>query len=207
MKSPGLQPISTTFDVAKHIDVIAREIDRVCADIRHLESMVDKFVGFGMTIVGAGLAIGLVSKTNEVFFALPIGIFGIYFMFLDRMRSILYLGAYKRALEEKLNALAKTAVLRWERIVWKHRGRDVIVWSIDFVYLIVLAGAVGFSLIKIASGAYSAHIVWGYVVLVCALEILLGFCVIRWFRVYAPAYDACKSELGLPLRLISSPPF
>ena len=98
----------------QHIEILAKECERIAADIRHFEAMVEKFTGLGITIIGAGFAYGLAQNVNEIFFVLPVGLFGIYYVFIERMRTILWLGAYKRALEDKINELAKDTVVNWE---------------------------------------------------------------------------------------------
>ena len=101
-----------------------QECERVASDIRQLESMVDRFTGLGITVVGAGFAYGLSSTwhADEIFFLLPVGLSGIYYVCFDRMRTILWLGAYKRALEDRINELSQKTVLNWEYLVQEHRG-------------------------------------------------------------------------------------
>ncbi len=186
----------------KHVELLAKESDRISTDIRQLESMVDKFIGFGITVIGAGFTYGSAQHVDEIFFVLPIGLFGIYYVFFDRMRTILWLGAYKRALEDKINELSGEILLNWEILIQEHRGRaDIIALSGNFVYLLILLGVVGYSLFRI-NEVYNAHSVYGisighiYTTVVALLAILLVLCIRRFLTAYAPAYKLSRKMLA-----------
>jgi hypothetical protein len=187
----------------EHIEVLVNESDRVSTDIRQLESMVDKFIGFGIALIGAGFTYGVAQHAEEVFFLLPVAMFGIYYIFFDRMRTILWLGAYKRAVEDKINELSEGIVVNWEKLVQEHRGRaDIIVLSGNFVYFLILLGVVGYSLIRV-NNVYEMQTVCGvrigyiYAALVALLAVLLGLCIWRFFTAYPPAYRLSREMLGV----------
>lgn len=185
----------------QHIETLAKECERVAADIRHFEAMTEKFTGLGITIIGAGFAYGLAQNVNEIFFVLPVGLFGIYYVFIERMRTILWLGAYKRALEDKINELAKDTVLNWEYLIQEHRGRaDVIVWSGNIIYVLILGATVIYSVFRL-NKIDGMHVwspsMWLYGGLMVALIALLIGCLVCWLTAYAPAYKLSKKAVGL----------
>ena len=180
----------------KQVEFLAKESERISADIRHLETMTDRFIGFGFTIIGAGFAYGLGAKADEIFFVLPVGLLGIFFIYLDRLRSMQWLGAYKRAIEDKINRLSETQISRWEFLVQEHRGRgDVIVISTYFVYLLVLCGVVGFSLYKIHD-LYGVRASLPFFALLTLMLGLLALSVKRWLKAYDLAYGLSGSTLN-----------
>lgn len=189
----------------EHIEALLKESDRVSTDIRQLESMVDKFIGFGITIIVAGFAYGLSAHLNEMFFVLPIALFGIYYIFFERMRTILWLGAYKRALEDKINEISETPIVNWEFLIQEHRGRvDVIVFSTNTVYFMILIGIIGFSLLRLNDDPqFGTQIVFGiriisiYTAIIVFLAILLALCIWHWATVYRPAYDLSRRAIGV----------
>jgi hypothetical protein len=165
--------------------------------------MVEKFVGFGITIVGAGFAYGLAQKVDEVFFVLPVAMFGIYYVFLERMRTILWLGAYKRAVEEKINELSERTVLKWEYLIQEHRGRvDIIVLSTNLVYGLILIAVVLISVVRIKNSAiygtstkYGIEILYGFSFLMIFLFAMLVGCLLFWKAAYPPAYKASQDAI------------
>jgi hypothetical protein len=185
----------------QHIETLAKECERIAADIRHFEAMVEKFTGLGITIIGAGFAYGLAQDVNEIFFVLPVGLFGIYYVFIERMRTILWLGAYKRALEDKINELANETVLNWEYLIRKHRGRaDVIVRSGNIIYVLILGTTIVYSLFrldKIEGMHLGSPLMWIYGGLMVFLVSLLIGCLVCWLSAYAPAYKLSKKAVGL----------
>ena len=193
------------ISVQQHIDILTKESDRASTDVRHFEAMVEKFVGFGITIVAAGFAYGIAQKVDEVFFVLPVAMFGIYYVFLERMRTILWLGAYKRAVEEKINELAGATVVKWEYLIQEHRGRvDIIVVSTNTVYTLILIAVIVFSVARIknsaaygTSTAYGTFIFYGFSLLLTVLFGMLVWCVLFWKAVYPPAYRASQEAIEL----------
>lgn len=186
----------------KHVEILARESDRVSTDIRQFESMVDRFIGFGITVIGAGFTYGVAQHADQVFFVLPIALFGIYYVFLERMRTIVWLGAYKRALEDRINEVSEDIVLNWEYLIQEGRGRaDVIAFSGNFVYVLILVGVVGYSLFRVndvygTQTMYGVPILYVCIFVVLILTTLLLLCIVRLLTVYAPAYKLSRKALS-----------
>jgi hypothetical protein len=140
---------------------------------------------------------------DEVFFVLPVAMFGIYYVFLERMRTILWLGAYKRAVEEKINELSGRTVLKWEYLIQEHRGRvDIIVLSTNLVYGLILIATAIVSIARIKNSvtygtntAYGTEILYGFSLLLLFLFAMLVGCLLFWKAAYQPAYKASQDAI------------
>ena len=105
------------------IATLMAEYERVSADVRGIETMNDKVVGFGITLVGAGFAYGVQQNIIEMFFFLPIALIGVMLYAILQYYNIFWFGGYKRAIEDKVNHLAGGILLSWETIITKRRRR------------------------------------------------------------------------------------
>jgi hypothetical protein len=54
-----------------HIELLTKENDRLSVDIRSLESMNERFLAAGMTVIGAGFAYGIDKREMLIFYVLP----------------------------------------------------------------------------------------------------------------------------------------
>lgn len=104
------------------IAVLVKEYERVSADIRTIEGMNDKVVGFGLTLVGAGFAYGVQQNLVEVFFFLPIALIGVMLYALLQYHNMFWFGGYKRAIEDRINQLSGHTVVCWEGLVARRRA-------------------------------------------------------------------------------------
>jgi hypothetical protein len=59
-------------------EALQREYERVASDIRGIETSNDKAIGFGLTVVGVGLAYGIKEDIAVVFPFLPIALIGVF---------------------------------------------------------------------------------------------------------------------------------
>lgn len=186
---------------SKYIDALLNENTRLSSDIRGLEAMNDKFLGSGITVIGAGFTYGIVGNRYEVFFYLPVALYGLFYFTLDRLRSMMWLGGYKHAVEDKINEIARRQLVTWELIVDKHRGRgDIIVRSSHFVFGLILAGADYYSIAAVTDHFASTN-EWSklylYYFLIFVLTALLVLCIHRLNSAYKKAYAASKLILGV----------
>jgi hypothetical protein len=131
------------------LDALIKESERLSADIRSLEAMNEKFLGFGITIIGAGLAYGIKEEVAPMFPGLPIALFGVLYMMLDRLRSMMWLGGYKREIEDRINSLSGFRIANWERLVVESRGRgDIIVISVSITLFLILLGVAAYCIVQ-----------------------------------------------------------
>jgi hypothetical protein len=183
--------------VAPEIEALAKENDRLSVDIRSLESMIDKFMGFGVTVIGIGFTYGVKEELVPVFFFLPVAMLGLLFFTADRMRSMMWLGGYKHAVEDRINQLVGVTVTSWEKLVQDYRGRgDVIIKSTYVIYLLLFGGIIIYSGLKVfmfnvwAGGAFSGVMI--------VLVVLLIASVRRLNSSYPEAYKLSSAMLGKP---------
>jgi hypothetical protein len=117
-------------------ETLQKEYERLATDIRGIETANDKAIGFGLTIVGLGLAYGIKENLALVFIFLPIALMGVFLYGTLQYHNLFWLGGYKRAVEEKINELAGRNVISWEALVQQRRGRvNVINVGLTLVYL------------------------------------------------------------------------
>lgn len=155
------------------IDVLMKEYERVCSDIRAIEIAVDRIVAIGITIVGAGFAYGLQHNINEVFFFLPVGLIGIFLLASHQQYKMYWFGGYKRAIEDYVNKQFGILLLNWEKVVQIKRHRiDIINGSLNAVYLASLIGCSYFSMYRIFI-KYGAEIGYWYSFVIIILTIVL----------------------------------
>jgi hypothetical protein len=178
------------------IQVLLKEYERVCSDIRAIETMNDKVVGFGLTLVGAGFAYGVQQNIVEIFFFLPVALLGVLLYAVLQYHNMFWFGGYKRAVEEKVNELSSGPVLNWEALVADQRGRiHAINAAMASIYLTLIVGITWYSLYRIFMAAPQ---VLGYLYLVIVFELLVlfGFSVRQMTAAYRQAYNASRSALS-----------
>lgn len=140
-------------------DVILKEYDRVCADIRGYESYTDRIVGLGFTLLSIGLTVGVAQKVAVVFFILPIALIGVLAYAVMNARWVRELGAYKEHLEYKLNKMCGEEILIWEKLVLENVSTNssfVALWAVYFIVSVTIF-YVSITSISAAYGGNIAH--------------------------------------------------
>jgi hypothetical protein len=180
------------------LQTFLKEYERVSSDIRVIEAMNDKVVGFGLTIVGAGFAYGIQQNLLLTFFFLPLGFLGVFFYATLQYHNMFWLGGYKRALEEKINELSERTVLRWEALVETRRQRvNVINASLVSIYLVLLVSAVAYSFARIIAN-FSPMIAYAFAVVILTFAVLLVISIGQMFRAFARSYSASRELFEMP---------
>ena len=142
--------MSDSSPAGPDIQTLLKEYERVSTDIRAIETMNDKVVGFGLTIGGAAFAYGIQQNIAEVFFVVPVALIGVFFYATLQYYNMYWLGGYKRAVEDRINVLSRQVVLGWEALVETRRKRvNIINASLVSIYLALLVAATGYSLFRI----------------------------------------------------------
>lgn len=172
-----------------------KEYERVASDIRGIETVNDKAIGMGLTVVGIGLAYGIEKDLVLVFAFLPIALFGVFLYGTLQYHNLFWLGGYKRSVEEKINELAGRNVIAWEAIVQNRRGRvNVINAGLATVCLTVLTSIIAISTMKVyLKLGMGFGLAFAIVELTLAALLLLG--VRRMFRGYDEALDFGRRNL------------
>jgi hypothetical protein len=179
------------------IQALLREYERVCTDVRAIETMNDKVVGFGLTIGGAAFAYGIQQHLGEVFFVVPVALIGVFFYATLQYHNMFWFGGYKRAVEERINALSGTTVLGWEALVETRRRRvNVINASLVFIYLALLVTATTYSLYQIFS-TQPPLFAQLYAAFILVLMLFLLASVRQMFGAFKRSYDASRVIFGV----------
>jgi hypothetical protein len=180
------------------IDVLLKEYDRVCNEIRSIESSNEKAVGFGLTIVGAGFAYGIQQNALEIFYFLPVALVMVVCYAILHQSYVFWFGGYKRALEEKLNLLIGDRVLAWERIVAEHRGhRNLINCTILFLYGTIFATVFVYCVYEIYQHN-GGELAGACAILLAEFIGVTSLCFLQMMRVYNVSYGAARTFFGLP---------
>jgi hypothetical protein len=128
------------------INLLIKECDSVGQGIRTLFLSTEKFIGFGFTIIAAGLAYGIKEKINEILLVLPFALIGALLYVIDVSTEINSLGGYKCHLEETINMALGKNVLLWELFIAKERHRPVVRLFLYLVYSLFLGFTIFISL-------------------------------------------------------------
>jgi FtsH-binding integral membrane protein len=183
----------------KEIDILMKEYERLAADIRGIETMIEKVVGFGITLVGAGFAYGVQQNIIEMFFFLPIALIGVLLYAILQYHNMFWFGGYKRAVEERINELSGKVVLNWETLIAKQRGRiHTINATMATVYVTAVVGVTWYSLVKIFSTQdFWLALIYAWIVL--SFLVLAGFSIREMTSAYGRAYKDSRVAIGRPL--------
>jgi hypothetical protein len=170
--------------------LLVQEYQRLCSDIRGIESGNEKLLGLGFTLISLAAAGGVRADVNEVFFLLPIAVVGVFAYVAVSYNSLYAMGGYKQMIEEILNAAAGETVLVWERIAAVKEGRNANAVVLIAIYILVAASIIGLSVYRVAA-AWNLFAAVGLSALIGVL--LAGFVVgmsqmrgtKRWAQAYA----------------------
>lgn len=192
--------MNDNLKVESDIAILLQEYERASTDIRAIETMNDKVVGFGLTIGGAAVAYGVQAKIIEIFFIVPIALIAVFFYATLQYHNMFWLGGYKRAIEDYINSRSGHVVLGWEALVETRRKRvNIINASLVSIYLALLVTATGYSLYRIIpTQPHTIGLLYSAVVVL--LMVLLVFAVRQMFAAFSYSYAASREIFGLPPR-------
>jgi len=188
-----------TTQTNANIQTLLKEYERASVDIRAIETMNDKVIGFGLTIIGAGFTFGIQHSILPVFFFLPLAFIGVFFYATLQYYNMFWLGGYKRALEERINLLSNYNVLCWEALVETRKERvNIINTSLVSIYFSLLFAATAYSLFQVF---LNLSFMAGYLctAIVLLFVVLLAFSIRQMFGASARSYVASRELLDMPI--------
>lgn len=153
-------------------DVLLKEYERVCADIRSYESYTDRIVGLGFTVLSIGMTVGLAQKVPIAFFVLPVALVGVLAYATMNARWVRELGAYKAHLEASINQLCGRDLLIWERLVLRNvaeNGSFRVLW---LVYALVTVAIFAVSVAQVRDH-FGVQSMYGLLLVLLVLAALL----------------------------------
>ena len=134
----------------KDRDVLMKEYERLCDDIRSIEAMNNRVVGLGLTVVGTGFTYALKENQEASFIYLPILLFGVFFFAALQYYDVYWMGGYKLSIENRINELSKKILLQWELLIETKRQRaNLNSIALMIVYFTILALGVGTSVYRV----------------------------------------------------------
>lgn len=192
--------MSAKAKAEKDIEVLLAEYERVCSEVRSIESNNDKILGLGLTVITAGFAYGLQHNMAEVFFFVPVALVGALVYWIMQQHYVFWFGGYKRAIEEKINYRSGQVLLGWEKLVAEHRRHlHPINGCMILIYFVIIASISSYSVFKIVS-LYSGIFRPAYFAMLSILFVAVIFSGWHLGKVYRTSYEASKKILGARAR-------
>jgi hypothetical protein len=179
--------------------VLLKEYERLCTDIRSIESANEKILGLGFTLIGLGATAGIAQEVAPIFFVLPIAVVGIIAYAAVSYLCIFSMGGYKRHLEDLLNAQAGETLLVWERLVRLRERSSVNGHALRGIYLVISVSIFAISILQL-SEHYGLKVAWamGALLFVLVSAVYVGIRQMNsvFDRTYAKAKELHKRGSG-----------
>lgn len=155
--------------------VLLKEYERLCTDIRSIESTNEKILGLGFTLIGLGATAGIFQKVAPIFFVLPIAVVGIIAYAAVCYLCIYSMGGYKRHLEDCINAQAEETILVWEQLVRFRERASINGHVLRAIYLVISVSIFGISILQLSEN-YGLRTAWamGALLLVLVGAVYIG---------------------------------
>lgn len=204
--------MNSASDSTNKVDVLLKEHEIICTQIREMVSYSDRIFGFGVTILGAVFLYGIKETAHAITIATPFAVTLLLLFCSSIYAAILSLGGYRRYLEDKLSSLLGERLLMWEHITPRilHNSFAVASLSAFSTALLFASMYLGWSMAESQfTDACQSYLGAGYA---ASFLILLGsFLKLR--RSHSEAYLAASGRnFKLPLfasrsALLAIPPF
>lgn len=140
-------------------DVLLKEYERLCTDIRSIESANEKILGLGFTLIGLGATAGIFQKVAPIFFVLPIAVVGLIAYAAVSYLCIFSMGGYKRHLEDLINAQAGEKLLLWEQLARFRERTSINGHVLRTIYLVIAVSIFVISILQL-SEHYGLRVAW-----------------------------------------------
>lgn len=170
-------------------DVLIREYERVCDDIRSLEASHDKTVGLGLALLIGSATLGYQHGVHVIFVALPFGAIGVLFYELQVFAYIYSLGGYKRRLEIEINQYCGRKAVCWEEIVRKRGDVNPTGAGLLATVVVLNCGIVVFSVANLIAYKYTTESIVLTVVLCIGLIGWLLYSCLSLGKIYDFMYN------------------
>lgn len=162
-------------DKQQKLELLKTEHARISGEIRAIEAMGEKSLGFGISIIGVGLAYGVEKSIGSLFILIPIAFIGLLLFIMINYYNLFLLGGYIRFVEEEINRIIGSDVLLWEKIRDQKRLNPVNI-SLWLVLILMFAGIIMFCLNEIARVYPLAWcIVYGVVIGLLLTAVVVSF--------------------------------
>ncbi len=174
-------------------DVLLHEYERMCEEIRTVESNNEKVIAFGLSIITAAFTIGVAQHVVQIFLIIPLALVGVFLYATLLYTYVFSMGGYKAYLEDRLNERLGERVLLWERLVQIRQAKNPIRPALVAIYLLIgiILGAVSEAFVEVHYGLYAMLAV---ALVTLALLYVLLVSIARMWRIYKIVYDAATAD-------------
>jgi hypothetical protein len=171
--------------------VLLEEYQRLCVDIRSIESANEKILGLGFALIGLAATAGIYQEVDPIFFVLPIAVIGLIAYATVSYLCIYSMGGYKRHLEDLLNERIGERLLVWEQIVRYRERTSVSGHVLRFIYLVISVAIFALSILKL-SEAYGLRVglLMSALLLILTTAVLFG--VRQMSTIFNRSYELAK---------------
>lgn len=171
--------------------VLLEEYQRLCVDIRSIESANEKILGLGFALIGLAATAGIYQKVDPIFFVLPIAVVGLIAYATVSYLCIYSMGGYKRHLEDRLNERIGERLLVWEEIV-RHRERTSVSGHVlRVIYLVISVAIFALSILQLGE-AYGLRVGVAMSVLLFVLTTAVLVGVRQMSTIFNRSYDLAR---------------
>lgn len=148
--------------------VLLKEYERLCTDIRSIESANEKILGLGFTLIGLGATAGIFQKVAPIFFVLPIAVVGIIAYAAVSYLCIYSMGGYKLYIEDRINEIVGGPLLVWEKLVRFREKTSINGHVLRVIYFIISVSIFAISITQLSS-EYGLYVAWAMAVMLLLL--------------------------------------
>ncbi|MFH1033273.1 MAG: hypothetical protein V1806_02090 [Pseudomonadota bacterium] len=135
------------------IQLLMKEYELLTQEIKERVGRSDKIMGFGITIIGAGISYGINEELNEILILMPLAFMGIILYAIYNTTIVMALGGCKQLIAERVNDNFPQNILIWESISRRLVHHSIAIKCLDILYAIFLGGAI---IVGLKAGADSA---------------------------------------------------
>jgi hypothetical protein len=176
---------------AEALNALRAEHDRVCAEIRAIESNNDKIINLGVTLITVGFLYGATNHIEEIYFFLPLAIFSVYAYATLQYYFIAWFGGYKKNIEEEINHIFGHKVLIWEHVREQRPALNLSFISVVGIYTIIFFAVIVYCVIHICTH-YGQLVSVSYLVCMIAISACIPKLIISNHDDYNSSYRISK---------------
>jgi hypothetical protein len=105
------------------LEILLEQYRILSDDIRAVESMSEKMLSVGFTMISALIVYCLKENIREVYFASTPAYLGLLLFMSSQYNTVFWKGGHKRAIEKQVNLIAGRNILFWEELAEHGRKR------------------------------------------------------------------------------------
>ena len=175
----------------EEMSTLIGEHNRVCSEIRSIESANDKILNIGVSLITLGLLYGINSHIEGVYFLMPPAILSLFIYAILQYYFIAWFGGYKRNIEEMVNLRFKKNILTWEHVRQARTQMDRVFVAAFLMYSLIMVAIIAVCLHHIFE-SYSRGVAWIYAGDILAMILLIPLLIRSVGRAHTRSYDIAR---------------